>query len=234
MTTTKKKKKPAPKKAAPKKAAPKKAAPKKAAPKKAAPKKAAPKKAAPKTAAPKKAAPKKAAPRKAAPKSAGKAGLPPPSSVRLEAGDPAPAFALPGDDGRTHALAEHVGKPVVVYFYPRDDTPGCTTEACAFRDNLGRAAAKGAVVYGISRDTLKSHEKFRAKYGLTFPLLSDEDLAVHRAYGAWGEKIMYGQPTIGVVRSTFLIGPDGRIARAWPRVKVEGHVDAVMAALEAL
>ena len=191
------------------------------------------KKTAPKKAAPKKAAPKKAAPKKAAPKKAASAS-PAPRSGAPAAGDRAPAFELPGDDGLTHRLADHAGTPVVIYFYPKDDTPGCTIEACDFRDNLARAAAKGAVVYGISKDLLASHAKFRAKYSLNFPLLSDPELTVHKAFGAWGEKLMYGKPTVGVIRSTFLIGRDGRVAQAWPKVRVDGHVDEVLRALEAL
>jgi peroxiredoxin Q/BCP len=176
----------------------------------------------------KKAAPaaKKPAPAKKAP--------PPASKVKLAEGDAAPAFSLPGDDGQVHTLAAHKGAPVVVYFYPRDDTPGCTTEACDFRDNMARATEKGAVVYGISKDSLKAHDRFKKKYSLNFTLLSDEDLSVHRAYGAWGDKLMYGKPVLGVIRSTYLIGKDGRVARAWPKVKVNGHVDAVLEAIEAL
>ena len=149
-------------------------------------------------------------------------------------GQPAPPFALPGDDGVTHSLAAHLGTPVVVYFYPRDDTPGCTIEACDFRDNIARVAGKGAVVLGISKDSTDSHARFRQKYSLNFPLLSDPELTTHKAYGAWGEKLMYGKPTIGVIRSTFLVGKDGRVARAWPKVKIDGHVDDVLRALEAL
>ena len=149
-------------------------------------------------------------------------------------GAEAPEFNLPGDDGKTHSLAEHRGTPVVLYFYPKDDTPGCTVEACDFRDNIARATAKGAVVYGVSKDSLKSHEKFKQKYNLNFPLLSDENLDVHKKYGAWGEKLMYGKPTLGVIRSTYLIDREGRVARAWPKVRVEGHVDEVLQELERL
>lgn len=175
----------------------------------------------------KKAAKKQAKPAKQAPK----ANVPAPSTVSLRVGDVAPAFSLEGDDGKTHSLAQHKGTPVVVYFYPRDDTPGCTTEACDFRDNMQRVTGKGAVVYGISRDSLAAHAKFKNKYNLNFTLLSDPSLATHVAYGAWGEKIMYGQKTIGVVRSTFLVGTDGKIVKTWPKVKVQGHVDDVLAAL---
>ena len=148
-------------------------------------------------------------------------------------GDVAPAFSLPGDDGQMHALADHRGQDVVVYFYPRDDTPGCTVEACDFRDNMARVAAKGAVVYGVSKDSMASHDKFKSKFGLNFTLLSDEDKAVHTKYGAWGEKVLYGQKMIGVIRSTFWIGPDGTIKQAWRRVKTDGHVDAVLQAMGA-
>ena len=153
------------------------------------------------------------------------------STVKLEVGDKAPAIKLPGDDGKEHALPK--GKAVVVYFYPRDDTPGCTTEACDFRDNMARIGKK-AVVYGVSKDKLAAHDKFKAKYQLNFTLLSDEDLVAHIAYGAWGEKVMYGKPVLGVIRSTFLVGPNGKLAKIWPKVKVAGHVDDVIAALEAL
>jgi peroxiredoxin Q/BCP len=149
-------------------------------------------------------------------------------------GQKAPAFSLPGDDGKQHSLADHKGRAVVVYFYPRDDTPGCTVEACGFRDNMERITKAGVTVYGVSKDSLKSHDKFKAKYNLNFTLLSDADLAMHNAYGAWGEKIMYGKKVEGVIRSTFLIDKNGVVARAWPKVKVDGHVDQVLAAATAL
>lgn len=193
-------------------------------------KKAAPKKKAAARPTPKKAAPKKAA----APKKPAAAKAQASSGTTLEAGQAAPAFALPGDDGQNHALAAHAGKPVVVYFYPRDDTPGCTVEACNFRDNMNRVAARGAVVFGVSKDSVASHVKFKAKHGLNFTLLSDEELTMHKAYGAWGTKLMYGKPTTGTIRSTFLIDAQGNLARVWPKVRVEGHVDEVLAALEAL
>ncbi len=167
---------------------------------------------------------KKAAPAKKKP--------PPASKVKLDVGDKAPSFTLAGTDGATHGLVK--GKPTVVYFYPRDDTPGCTTEACDFRDNMARIAKTGAVVYGVSRDSMASHDKFKAKYKLPFTLLSDPDLAVHSAWGAWGEKVMYGKKVLGVIRSTFLVDKSGKIARAWPKVKVAGHVDDVIGAIEAL
>jgi peroxiredoxin Q/BCP len=149
-------------------------------------------------------------------------------------GHPAPALSLPGDDGKTWSLAALKGSPVVLYFYPKDSTPGCTVEACDFRDQLGRARHKGATVLGVSRDSLKSHEKFRTAQSLNFPLLSDADLVAHAAFGAWGKKMMYGKEVEGTIRSTFLIDSAGIIRRAWTKVKVDGHVDEVMAALEAL
>ncbi len=186
----------------------------------------------------KKAAPTKKAPAKklAAPEKAQTAKLPARSTASsvVKEGAPAPSFSLAGDDGQTHRLADHKGTPIVLYFYPRDDTPGCTVEACDFRDNMARVKSKGAVVYGVSRDTLKSHDKFRQKFSLNFPLLSDEDLAVHRAYGAWGKKVMYGKEVDGTIRSTFLIDGNGVLRKAWPRVKVEGHVEAVLQALDQL
>jgi len=152
----------------------------------------------------------------------------------LKAGDKAPDFELPGDDGKTHKLSDHKGQPVILYFYPRDNTPGCTTEACEFRDNLNRVTGKGAVVYGVSKDSIKSHEKFRDKYDLNFPLLADEDVQVMTDYGVWGEKKLYGKVSMGCIRSTFLIDKDGNFAEVWTKVRVKGHVDKVLEALEAL
>ncbi|MEZ4443960.1 MAG: thioredoxin-dependent thiol peroxidase [Polyangiaceae bacterium] len=154
--------------------------------------------------------------------------------MAAEEGKKAPAFSLAGHDGKKHALKDHLGSPVVVYFYPRDSTPGCTTEACDFRDNMARLTKKGAVVYGISKDSLASHTKFAEKFDLPFVLLSDPDKKVHDKYGAWGEKKLYGKVTEGVIRSTFLIDENGKIAKAWRNVRVKGHVDAVLAALDAL
>ena len=151
----------------------------------------------------------------------------------IEEGKPAPDFSLPADDGRTLSLKDFRGKKVVLYFYPRDDTPGCTTEACGFRDGLPDVSSAGAVVLGVSRDDRESHLKFRAKYRLNFPLLSDPDLKVHRAYGAWGEKVLYGKKTEGVLRSTVLIDEKGRVLRHWPRVRAEGHAADVLEALAA-
>ena len=146
-------------------------------------------------------------------------------------GDKAPAFRLPSTSGGEMGLEELRGKKVVLYFYPKDDTPGCTREACDFRDNLARLTSAGAMVIGVSKDSLGAHARFKDKYSLPFPLLSDAVGTAVRAYGAWGEKKSYGKVTEGVIRSTFLIGPDGRVAALWSPVKVEGHVDEVLAAL---
>ncbi len=146
-------------------------------------------------------------------------------------GDPAPDFRLPADDGRTYSLKDLRGQKVVLYFYPKDDTPGCTKEACSFRDNLARVTSKGAIVLGVSKDDLDSHAKFRKKYSLTFPLLSDTEGKVLEAYGVWKEKSLYGKTFMGVERTTYLIDENGRIKRIFPRVKVEGHTDEVLAAL---
>jgi len=149
----------------------------------------------------------------------------------VKEGEPAPDFRLPADDGRTYALKDLRGKKVVLYFYPKDDTPGCTKEACSFRDNLARVTSKGAIVFGVSKDDLDSHAKFRQKYGLTFPLLSDTSGKVLEAYGVWKEKSLYGKTFMGVERTTYVIDENGRIKKVFPRVKVEGHTDEVLAAL---
>ncbi|MCU0483039.1 MAG: peroxiredoxin [Chloroflexi bacterium] len=147
------------------------------------------------------------------------------------AGDPAPELALPDETGAIHRLSDQRGRWAVVYFYPKDDTPGCTTEACEFRDAWADLEADGAMVWGVSPDDAASHVRFRARFGLPFTLLSDVDHAVAEAWGAWGEKVRDGRASMGVLRSTFLVDPDGRIARAWPRVKPEGHAAEVRAAL---
>ena len=148
-------------------------------------------------------------------------------------GAAAPALRLPADDGTTFDLAEQKGQYVVVYFYPKDDTPGCTTEACDFRDRMERFTAAGCAVVGVSPDPLKRHLRFRDKYALPFVLVSDEDKQTIDAWGAWGLKNFMGRESMGVLRSTYLIGPDGSVAGAWPKVRVKGHVDEVLAALEA-
>ena len=149
----------------------------------------------------------------------------------LEVGQVAPEFTMTADSGKSVSLKQFRGKKVVLYFYPKDDTPGCTAEACNFRDNLVRVTTKGAVVLGVSRDDHASHVKFRDKYDLNFPLLSDDTGNVTEAYGVWQKKNLYGREYMGIVRSTFLIDEKGRIARIWPKVKVEGHADEVLAAL---
>lgn len=146
----------------------------------------------------------------------------------------APDFELPGSDGKTHKLSDHLGELVVLYFYPKDNTPGCTKEACDFRDSMDRLTEAGAVVYGISKDSIETHEKFAETHNLNFVLLSDEDLEVHRMWNAWGEKKMYGKVIEGVIRSTFLIDRKGLLVKKWHNVRVRGHVDKVLAEVEAI
>lgn len=150
----------------------------------------------------------------------------------IEEGKPAPDFTLVADDGRSVSLKDLRGKRVVLYFYPRDDTPGCTIEACGFRDVLPDVSDAGAVVLGVSRDDSESHVRFKKKFNLNFPLLSDPEAKVHRQYGAWGRKNMYGKETEGVIRSTLLIDEQGRVAKHWPRVRAEGHAEEVLRALK--
>jgi peroxiredoxin Q/BCP len=150
-------------------------------------------------------------------------------------GQLAPDFELTADDGSSVRLSALRGRPVVLYFYPKDDTPGCTTEACDFRDRQAQLAAAGqAVVLGVSPDSVKAHVKFKAKYQLPFLLLADTDKSVLQAYGAYGEKLMYGKPVVGVIRSTFVIDREGKVAKAWPKVSVKGHADDVLAAVQGL
>ena len=144
---------------------------------------------------------------------------------------PAPAFTLPASGGKTVSLSDFAGKTVVLYFYPKDDTPGCTREACAFRDGNDKFAGADAVILGISPDTAGSHDKFVAKYGLNFTLLADVDHAVAEKYGVWVEKSMYGRKSMGIARSTFVIGKDGVIRKVWPKVSVDGHAEEVLAFL---
>ncbi len=149
----------------------------------------------------------------------------------IEVGQMAPAFSLPdGESGIVHLL-DFRGSQVVIYFYPKDATPGCTQEACDFRDLHTEITGAGAVILGISPDPPRSHEKFAGKYALPFKLLSDQDSAVATAYGVWQEKSMYGRTYLGIVRSTFLIDAEGKVKRIWPRVKVAGHAAEVLAAL---
>jgi peroxiredoxin Q/BCP len=152
-------------------------------------------------------------------------------STWLEEGQAAPDFELAADDGSTVRLKSLRGEPVVVYFYPRDDTPGCTREACSFRDQRSVLKKLGATVLGISTDSIESHGKFRDKYELNFPLLADPDHKVAEKYGAWREKNMYGKKSMGIQRSTFLIDADGKVAKVWKAVKVDGHDAHVIAAL---
>jgi peroxiredoxin Q/BCP len=149
-------------------------------------------------------------------------------------GSKAPAFTLPADDGSKVKLADLKGSPVVLYFYPADDTPGCTREACAFRDRSAELKKLGARVIGISPDDVASHVKFRDKYTLNFPLLADTDHKVAEKFGAWREKNMYGKKSMGIARSTFLIDGEGKIAKVWKAVKVDGHDEQVIAALKEL
>ena len=171
------------------------------------------------------AAKRKSPPKKVAPASQETA-LPMPA-----VGDLAPAFSAAATDGSTIRLADLAGKSVILYFYPKDDTPGCTKEACAFRDIYRQLQQKGAVVLGVSADSVKSHAKFTEKFQLPFPLLADEERNIVKAYGAWGEKTFMGRKFFGILRSTFLIGPDGRVKAVWPKVKPEEHAAEVLAAL---
>ncbi|MHB0957674.1 MAG: thioredoxin-dependent thiol peroxidase [Pirellulaceae bacterium] len=152
----------------------------------------------------------------------------------IKAGQAAPEFNLAADDGTKVRLSSLQGRPVILYFYPKDDTPGCTTEACAFRDRQAEITRLGAHVLGISPDTVDRHVKFRDKFQLNFPLLADPDHQVAEKYGAWREKNMYGKKSMGIQRSTFLIDPQGLVAKVWPRVKVEGHDQEVVDALREL
>lgn len=154
-------------------------------------------------------------------------------ATELEVGTKAPEFSLPDQDGKRVTLKSFKGKQVVLYFYPKDDTSGCTKEACDFRDSLASITKAGAVVVGVSKDGQAAHQKFIAKYGLPFALLSDEDAAVCTAYGVYKEKSMYGRKYMGIERSTFVIDATGRIKALFRKVKVPGHVDEVLAAVKA-
>lgn len=154
-------------------------------------------------------------------------------AVTLEAGERAPAFTLRDQDGRRHRLQDYRGQTVVLYCYPRDETPGCTIEACSFRDRFAEIRAEGAVILGLSTDDAESHRRFREQHGLPFPLLVDERAKVATRYGAWGEKTLYGRSSVGMIRSTFIIGPDGRLMRVWKRARAAEHGAAVLEALQA-
>jgi len=152
----------------------------------------------------------------------------------IDPGKKAPSFSLKDQSGKTHGLSDYLGRPVVLYFYPKDDTPGCTKEACAFQDSLPAFRKDKAVVLGMSVLDEKSKARFADKYSLTFPLLADPDHVVIDKYGAWQEKSMYGRKYMGVARITYLIGADGRVVRRWDDVKVTGHADEVMEAVRGL
>lgn len=152
----------------------------------------------------------------------------------IEEGKKAPAFTLKTDSGEKVKLSDFVGSPVVLFFYPKDDTPGCTKEACAFRDRKTELQDLGAVLLGVSGDSVESHVKFRDKYELNFPLLSDPDNKISEKYGAYREKNMYGKISLGIQRSTFLIDAAGKVAKVWKRVKVDGHDTQVVQALQDL
>ncbi len=159
---------------------------------------------------------------------------PGPSAVELKVGHPAPAFALPNQDGHLLRLSDFAGKKVVLYCYPKDDTPGCTKESCDFRDGLEEIHDHGAVVLGISGDSVASHKKFAKKFGLNFPLLSDEKKTTLRAYGVWKEKSLYGRTFMGIERTTFIINEQGKIDDIFRKVKVTGHLEEVLAELDVM
>ncbi len=152
----------------------------------------------------------------------------------IEEGAKAPSFKLESDSGETLSLSSFTGQWLVLYFYPKDNTPGCTRQAQAFSESMGKLKKAGAQVVGVSKDSVKSHCGFRDKYSLKFPLLSDPNLLAHNAFGAYGEKTMYGKKVMGTIRSTFIIDPKGKIAKVFSRVKVDGHADAVLSALKLL
>ena len=152
----------------------------------------------------------------------------------IEEGKKAPDFERASSEGGEVKLKDLRGKTVVLYFYPKDDTPGCTREACAFRDNQAALKKKGVVVLGLRGDSIASHDKFKAKYKLNFPLLSDPDKAVAKKFGAWGEKVLYGKKSVGMIRSTFVIDGEGVVRKVFPRVKVDGHAEKVLEVVKEL
>ena len=154
------------------------------------------------------------------------------AAVSLEAGSPAPDFTLPDKDGKAHSLSDYRGQKVILYFYPAASTPGCTAQACDFRDNMASLQAAGYVVLGLSKDKLPALQKFAQNENLGFPLLGDEDLSVHNAYGAFGEKSMYGKTVMGVIRSTFVVDENGVLVHALYNVKATGHVDMLRKKLQ--
>ncbi|MEA1674508.1 thioredoxin-dependent thiol peroxidase [Nitrospirillum sp. BR 11163] len=154
--------------------------------------------------------------------------------MAVEVGTPAPDFTMPTDGGGSVTLSSLKGRPVVLYFYPKDDTTGCTAEACGFGESLPHFEKVDATIIGVSKDSVASHDKFKKKYNLPFTLASDADSDVCERYGVWVEKNMYGRKYMGIERATFLIDKDGQVAQVWRKVKVPGHVDAVLAAVKAL
>ena len=156
------------------------------------------------------------------------------STGPLKVGQQAPPFSLPNQDGKIMRLSDFKGKKVVLYFYPKDDTPGCTKESCAFRDGLDEIHASGAVVLGISGDSVDSHKKFAKKFDLNFPLLSDDQKTVLQAYGVWKEKSLYGRKFMGIERTTFIIDEQGKLDDIFQKVKVDGHLEEVLAELDVM
>jgi peroxiredoxin Q/BCP len=152
----------------------------------------------------------------------------------IDPGQKAPAFTLNDQHGKPHRLSDHAGKPVVLYFYPKDDTPGCTKESCAFQANLPKFKPSKAAIFGVSILDEASKARFADKYNLTFPLLADPEHDVAEKYGAWQKKTNYGRSYMGIARTTYLIGADGKVAKRWDNVKVDGHVEAVLAAVDEL
>src|SRR5215467_8455060 len=155
-----------------------------------------------------------------------------PATSDLKVGQKAPDFTVMDDQGEKVKLADLKGKKVVLYFYPKDDTPGCTKEACAFRDGIDKIKKRGAVVLGVSADSVESHKKFKSKFDLNFPLLADSDKKIIEDYDVWKEKSMYGKKYMGIERTTYIIGADGKISHIFPKVKVSEHYDEVLEALE--
>jgi peroxiredoxin Q/BCP len=151
--------------------------------------------------------------------------------AKTKIGGKAPAFTVFGDNGKKVSLSDFLGKKVILYFYPKDNTPGCTRESCAFRDSLSEIKSKGSVVLGVSTDSVASHKGFKQKYALNFPLLSDPEKKMSQAYGVWKQKSLYGRKYMGLDRTTFLINEEGKISKVFPKVLVDGHLDEVLAAL---
>jgi len=160
--------------------------------------------------------------------------VPSASTVELKIGQKAPAFSLPNQDGKIVSLSDYKGKKVVLYFYPKDDTPGCTKESCAFRDGIDEIHGNGAEVLGVSGDSVESHKKFVKKFNLNFPLVSDESKKMIRAYGVWKEKSLYGRKYMGIERTTFIIDENGKIDDIFHKVKVEGHLEEVLGELDVM